>query len=40
MLQTQTAQNLTIRRINMSTALEIKNIEKKFGSRTVLNKDR
>lgn len=38
MLQTQTAQNLTIRRINMSTALEIKNIEKKFGSRTVLNK--
>lgn len=28
MLQTQTAQNLTIRRINMSTALEIKNIEK------------
>lgn len=38
MLQTQTAQNLTIRRINMSTALEIKNIEKRFGSRTVLNK--
>ena len=38
MLQTQTAQNLTIGRINMSTALEIKNIEKKFGSRTVLNK--